>query len=102
MNTLDTLHSVYKLVLEKSTDEAVDVLFKHVDELLTEEQFEQCNAFLQEVNLQRLDTNLVVALISVTRAAKEKLPYRTAFLACAEARLIQLAPERAERLRGPE
>lgn len=99
---INTLGDIYRLIREQHIDEAVDVLFKYVDDLLTANKFKECDDFLKEVDLKRLDVNLIVALLSVTRAAKETLLYRTEFLIHAGARLFELAPERAERLRSPE
>lgn len=47
---------------------------------------------------QRLDTNLLVAALSVTHRAAEHLPDRPAFVRRVRVRLWDLAPDRAERL----
>ena len=87
---VEALWSVYKLIRKQSIDEAIDVLFKHVEELLIAKDFKQCDDFLKEVDLKQLDSNLIVTLLSITRAAKEHLPYRATFLTHARARLMEL------------
>ncbi|WP_428265089.1 hypothetical protein [Haliangium sp.] len=92
------LGDVYSLVARQQPDEAIDILFDHIDELLSEGQFARCDSVLRAIDLDRLDTNLVVAVLSITLSAADELPHRARLLSRAEKRLSVLAPERVERL----
>ena len=97
-----TLKLIYSLVMTFEIDEATDVLFKYVDDLLSTQKFSQCDEFLQAIDLDRLDSNLILALLSLTRAAEKDLPYRPKLLTKARARLVELDPHRADRILGPD
>lgn len=97
-NALDWIDELYDFVAHERTDDAVDLLFKHVDELLSAERFDQCDEILRVVDLNRLDTHLIVALLSITLSASGQLPYRTPLLEHARDRLSVLAPDRVDRL----
>jgi hypothetical protein len=92
------LNDVYSLVYEGKPDAAIDVLFEHVDDLLLADNFPGCDAMLKTIDIKRLDTNLMVAVLSVTRRASDDLHERSAFRRRVEARLRTLDPERATRL----
>lgn len=92
------LGDVYSLVERNLPDEAVDILFDRIDDLLVTGQFARCDALLRAIDLKRLDSNLIVAVLSITLAAAEKLPYRARLLKRAEERLSAIAPDRVERL----
>lgn len=87
-----------ELYAEQRTDAAIDILFRRVDELLTAREFEVCNDLLRCIDLNRLDTNLTVAVLSITLAAAERLPYRQQFVWRVAEHLQDIAPERAARL----
>ena len=61
-------------VLEE--DQAVDMLFDHIDELLSEELYEACNMFLTQIDPKQLSANLNVSLLAITLGARARLPYR--------------------------
>jgi hypothetical protein len=92
------LGDVYSLVVKGELRSAVDILFGHVDDLLLAGKFGRCNEFLQTIDLKRLDTNLIVSLLSMTRAAADLLPYRRALLDRARTVLAEKAPGRVDRL----
>jgi len=92
------LGDVYSLVDRKRPDEAVDILFDHVDDLLIAGQFTKCDELLQTIDLKRLDANLIVAVLSITLAAAEHLPYRERLLVRVKERLSIIASGRVERL----
>ncbi len=92
------LGDVYSLVDQDRPDEAADILFDRIDDLLVDGQFGRCDELLRAIDLKRLDTHLIVALLSITRAAARHLPYRTRLFERAQERLSILAPDRVERL----
>lgn len=92
------LDDVYSLVVKAKPDAAVDVLFARVDELLRRREFDRCDSLLRAVDLGRLDTNLMVALLSITQPAASKLKARLEVVEKIEKHLRLLAPDRAERL----
>lgn len=94
----DDLQKIYDLIDQQKPHAAVDILFRNIDTLLRNGQFDVCDGLIKGIDLQRLDTNLIVALLSITLPAADKLPYRPSlFTACFE-RLSALAPDRVERL----
>lgn len=97
-DTLTWLGDIYSLVARQQPDEAADVLFDHVDDLLLEQQFQSCDDLLRTIDLKRLDRNLLIALLSITLSAKEALPYRPRLLERTRARLTSSDPGRVDRL----
>ena len=92
------IEDVYSLLARKQIDEAIDVLFTETERLLSKGNFSECNSLLQTIDLKRMDTNLLIALLSITLSAAQKLPYRTRLREKVEKRLRELAPARSERL----
>jgi len=92
------LSGVYSSVLHGDPDAAIDVLFEHVDELLVRGEYGRCDDLLETIDLSRLDTNLLVALLSVTKRASSDLEQRQHLVERVETRLRALAPDRADRL----
>ncbi|MFO7561391.1 MAG: hypothetical protein R6X02_02005 [Enhygromyxa sp.] len=92
------LASLYELVEQGSIDEAIDLLFDHVNDLLFDDRADECDELLQAIDLDRLDTNLLVSLLSVTLPARAVLPSRPALVERVDRRLTELAPARVDRL----
>lgn len=92
------LGSIYSLVHRGEPDDAIDVLFDHLDRLLDSGDFEKCDGVLMTIDVKRLDTNLLVALASITRVAKDELAKRAQLMDRVETRLRELAPDRTDRL----
>lgn len=68
------IDEVYACVERNDPDAAVDVLFRGIDRLLRAGEFSKCDDLLMSLDLERLDSNLLVALDSITRRAADKLP----------------------------
>ena len=99
--TFDWLQQIYRLVEAgggHNIDDAIDLLFDHIDEMFLEGRFEECNDLLPKIDLEKMDTYLLVGLLSITFAAKNKLSYHPEFESKIEERLKVLAPDRAHRL----
>lgn len=94
------LDDVYSLVVKGKPDDAVDIVYENVDRMLERGEFERCDSFLRVVDLSRLDTNVMVALLSITMPAATKLKARAEVLASIEKNLRALAPGRVERILG--
>ena|SRR5258706_999632 len=84
------LENIYRLVDFKNYDAAIDVLFENIDELGNQ----QCDLALRSIDLTRLDTNLLVGLLSITLERAPELPSRVALVRAVEQRLLVLAPDR--------
>lgn len=92
------LGDVYSLVQKSESRSAVDILFRHVDELLLAGKFDRCDELLQTIDLKRLDTNLIISLLAMTRPPAARLPYRPTLFSRARAVLSEKAPGRVDRL----
>jgi hypothetical protein len=92
------LEDVYSLVRREKIDPAIDLLFDRVDNLLLAGKFSECDALLKVIDVKRLDSNLIVAALSITDAAKDKLPSRSQFLDVCEKHLPTIAPGRVQLL----
>lgn len=92
------LEGIYSLVAAGEPDAAIDILFEHIDDMLLAGDFIDCDAALRAIDLKRFDTNLLIALLSITLSAADKLPERSRLVTKIENRLAQSAPERAKRL----
>lgn len=69
-------YRIYKLCLEDRSDEAIDLLFDRVDDLLLEGRMDEVDRLLEQVKLERLNEDLLVAFLTITAAAWDKLPAR--------------------------
>lgn len=92
------LEDTYAYCMQSRDAEALDVMFRHINTLLCEDQFSKCNDLLRAIDLQRLDTHLMIGLLSITLAASSILPFRSQLVSNIESRLRKLAPDRVERL----
>ena len=75
------LDDVYSLVQQKRQRKAVDILYEKVDDLLIAGEFKRCDELLRTIDLSRLDTNLIVSVLAMTKSAASDLPCRPNFLA---------------------
>ena len=94
----DWLYDIYALCEAGSTDTAIDVLFKNIDSMSRNGEFEECDRLLLEIDLDKLNTSLMVALLSITLAAKNQLPQRVQVIAAIKSRLQETDPDRVENL----
>jgi len=93
------LNEIYQLDLDDKTDAAIDVLFDHVDDLLSAGEFDQCDEVLKDLDPNRLSNALIVAVLSITKAAGGHLPSRFHFAERSRASLSQrIGPLRIEAL----
>ena len=92
------LVDVYALCSQQNTDAAMDALFTGIDGLLTQQDYERCDALLQSIDLQRLSASLLVGVLAITLAAAQHLRQRQDVARRIANRLKELEPIRAERL----
>lgn len=95
--TFDWFEKMYGLVEGDRADEALDILFEEVDTLLRDDM-DLVTEMFEAIDLSRLDTNLLVGVLSITLAGKEYLPSRPQLVQRVEERLRILASERIEGL----
>jgi hypothetical protein len=74
--TEETMNACPLCDLLELEEQAVDVLFDHIYELLEDEQYEACNTFLRQIDPQQFGANLNVSLLAITLGARAHLPYR--------------------------
>lgn len=95
----DLLEKVYRLAALGDLQAATDKIFDTVDRLLLEGAFPVCDEILRRVDVQRLPTALMRSFLTITAAAKDKLPARKAFYNQVLAEMIRLkGNEKAQRL----
>jgi len=73
----------YNLYCEDKEEEAIDWIFEIFDDLFLEEKFKEADKLLFYIKrhfLHKLSSNMIVGLLSITLAAKDKMGYRFAFV----------------------
>ncbi len=95
------LTAVYRLVKKgESNDGAIDIVYDRIDDLHREGEFDQVDEILQRVDLDQLNSTLMVAFLCITKLASERghLPYRPTFVKRIVARMesMGIEPERIE------
>lgn len=95
------------VVLEKKgeVDKALDVLFAGVDDMAGTGAVQELNDGYAEVDIHEMGTNLLVGLLSITRAVTrilrregKEMPNWPALVERVRERLTVLAPDRVEKL----
>lgn len=66
-------------VSRQSDRKAIDVTFKYVNSLLLDGKFDVCDEILLRLDLRRLSPSLMIAFLTITAPAKDKLPNRPLF-----------------------
>lgn len=84
---------------ERGDDEvAAELVFDEIDDLPTAGDLHGCNELLYTVDVERLNSNLLISFLAATFTVKDLLSGRACLLRRVEARLQQLAPDRVEAL----
>lgn len=92
------IDNVYSLVAKEQTDAATDMLLGRFNTMLEHAEFEQCDSALRAFDFKRLNTTLMVSILSITRPATSKLKARSEVLVEIERVLTERVPDRASRL----
>jgi hypothetical protein len=96
------LAEVYQLADAGKLQDATDKIFETVDRCLLNEQFDYCNKLLSRIDPRRLPTALMRSFLTITSAAKDKLPARSAFHEQVFQEMSRLkGEEKAHRILGP-
>jgi hypothetical protein len=95
------LDEVYYLAGRDDLQEATDKIFDTIDRLLIGGEFAACNEILRRVDVSRLPSALMRSFLTITAAAKDKLPARKAFYDQVFSEMTRLrGAEKAQRLLG--
>ena len=78
-NVNPLLAETYHLDQSGRIDAAIDLIFDAVDSLLCAGDFEGCDFLLQRVEVQRLSVDLMIAFLSITLTARDRLRERARF-----------------------
>ena len=79
MRAVDVLAKVYQLHAEQRTDDAIDLIFTTVDADLKGTRGRMANDLLVQADIERLDENLIVGILTATYPARSMLAYRQQF-----------------------
>ena len=94
----DWIRRVAMLAVAERTDDAIDEIFSAVNSHFMGGTFSACDEALSNLDLDRLDADILIALLSATLPGAVKLKERPRLLSRVESRLRLLAPDRIERL----
>jgi GNAT superfamily N-acetyltransferase len=83
------LEEVYELARVNDLESATDRIFDFTDRLLCDGYFSACDDILRTVDVDKLPTALMRSFLSITAAAKEKLPSRPALFLKIEQKMIE-------------
>jgi hypothetical protein len=99
---VDFLEEVYDKAGLDDIQGATDRIFDYIDRLLcggSEDSIPVCDEILRRVEVARLPTTLMRSFLTITAAAKDRLPARQAFFTIVEQEMIrQKGAEKAKRL----
>lgn len=87
------LYRIYRLCQERRSDEAIDLLFDRIDDLLRGGRFPEVDRLLEQVELGRLNEDLLVAFVTITAAARDQLAARASFRSRMREVLVQRSGE---------
>ncbi len=69
-------HLLEKLYNSDNSDSAIDLIFDHMDSLLYDGNFIECDEILQKIDVNKISTCLMRLILVITIAAKDNLPSR--------------------------
>lgn len=95
---LEWLDDVYSLVAREKIDDAIDIVLRELDTLLEEGRLDDVDSALAAIDVERLDINLMLSVLTITLSASDTLKRRARFLERVEKKLEEQAPSRVERL----
>ena len=81
-----------------STDDELDVIYRFVDERLCAGEFDVIDVVLKYLDVERMETVIILAWASITNAARHELGQRADFMCRARFYLSAVEPERVESL----
>lgn len=96
-NEIQWINQIYSYLDHGDRDAVIDLLFDTFEKLYIK-NIEQLNNILQIIDLDRLDSYVLFALLCLTFEGKERLSYRSTLVQKIENRLKILVPDRVEKL----
>lgn len=97
-NKYSWLEDVYHLTSINNPSDAIDILYTHMDDYLLAGNFAACNEILSLIDINKLDSYLIVSVLSITVRASSRLKERIEFLEKAKNYLKQEVPDSWESL----
>lgn len=91
---------MYGLIASHELEDAIDLLYDNVDDLLLAGKMQECDAVLRTLDLSRLESHLMVGLLSITLVASDHLPHRKTLVVAIEEHFMATEPENVEALMG--
>lgn len=92
------VEQMYTLIASNELEDAIDLLYDNVDEMLLAGKMSECDAILRTIDIHRLEGHLMVGVLSITLAAREHLPHRTVLVAEIEEHFRLTDPDNVEAL----
>ena len=93
------LQNIYALAQQDDLQGATDRIFETIDRLLLFQAFDACDDVLRRVDISRLPAALMRSLLTITYAARDRLPARKLFYDRVRSEIIRLkGEEKADRL----
>ena len=90
------LTELYEMVSTGSTDKSIDMIFDKIDNLHTAGDFDSVDNILYELDATRLTTTVLIAFLSITKAARDELYNREDLIRRIEQELKIRCPDRVE------
>jgi len=78
-NEFDWIENIYNNINKSLIDNAIDILFKNMNDYFCNGEFEIADEALNIIDINKLDSNLVIGVLSITFAARNHLKNRDAF-----------------------
>ena len=64
---------------KKEPEVKIDIIYDNIDELLCNNKFGLVDLLLETVDLNKLSTDALIGILSITSSASNKLPHRAFF-----------------------
>jgi hypothetical protein len=84
------LQTVYQRIEQGDAEEAVDILYDCIDDLALNDQFDDIDELFTRIDLTKMNTEAILAVLTITLAGTKILKGRTAFCEQARTRLQEL------------
>jgi len=84
---------MYMLIASEELEGAIGLLYDNIDDMLLEERMQECDRILQMLDLSKMESYLMIGVLSITLSAANKLPSRPALVTRIENVLQQTHPD---------
>jgi hypothetical protein len=71
---------INKIYTENNIDSGIDLIFSEIDSWFSDGMFSLCDIFLIEIDPLKLNIDYIIAILSITLSARNKLQNRDTFL----------------------